>query len=78
MLEKFLLSTENLFDKKLKNWTLMVLIISACVVSVWAFNQTVNANLQANVLSANNAVVPKMDYVMIWGKKYRVILKEVE
>ncbi len=77
MLHKFLLSAEHLFDKKLKNGTLMVLIISSCIVCLGAFNQTVSASMQANVLASQNTAIPEVNIITIAWKQYRVVLEEV-
>ena len=76
MLHKFLLSAEHLFDKKLKNGTLMVLIISACIVCLGAFNQTVSANMQANVLASQDPTA-NINIITIAWKQYKVVLEEV-
>lgn len=78
MLKKFLLSAEHLFDKKLKNGTVMVVIIWCCIVMTWVVNQTAYAsNIQWNVIAAQSTQVEE-NIVIIWWKKYRVTLKEVK
>jgi len=76
MLEKIFKSTEDLFDRKLKNWTVMVVIISSLVTITWILSNTVNANLTANVLSYQKQKI-NYSYIILDGKKYKIILEEV-
>ncbi len=77
MLKKVLKSTENLFDKKLKNGTVMVLIISLCVTFTWILHSTVNASLSANVMQSQKNTV-SAQYIIIDGKKFKILLEEVK
>jgi len=57
MLEKIFKSTEELLDKKLRNGTVMVVIIS-CIITMTGFlNNSVNANLTANVLVSQKQTI---------------------
>ena len=77
MWKKFLKSTTDLFDRKLKNWTVMVVIISTMVTSAGFLSNTVNANMAANVMqSQKNTEINQ--YIVIAGKKYQIILEEVK
>jgi len=77
MWKKFLKSTTDLFDRKLKNWTVMVVIISTMVTSAGFLSNTVNANMTANVMqSQKNTEINQ--YIVIAGKKYQIILEEVK
>ncbi len=77
MFKKFLSSTENLFDKKLKNGTVMVLIISFCITLTGIVIPTTSASLTANVLEAKKNTESNQ-YIIVDGKKFRVILEEVK
>ena len=70
-------SAEDLFDRKMKNWTVMVVIISTLITATWFLTNTVNAGLTANVLqSQKNTEINQ--YIIISWKKYQIILKEVK
>jgi len=57
MLEKIFKSTGDLLDKKLKNGTVMVVIIS-CIITMTGFiNNSVNANLTANILVSKKQAI---------------------
>ena len=81
MFTKFLKSTEDLFDRKLKNGTIMVAIIASCVVMTGAVTHT-SASLTANVLQASKAATSLQatsdQYIIIGWKKYRIVLEEVK
>lgn len=77
MFKKFLLSTENLFDKKLKNGTVMVVIISTCITMTWIIIPTTHASLNASVLESQKNT-EKSQYITLDGKKYKIILEEVK
>ena len=77
MLEKILKSTEELLDKKLRNGTVMVVIIS-CIITMTGFlNNSVNANLTANVLVSQKQTISSSYIILNW-KKYKIILEEVK
>ena len=77
MLEKIFKSTEELLDKKLRNGTVMVVIIS-CIITMTGFlNNSVNANLTANVLVSQKQTISSSYIVLNW-KKYKIILEEVK
>ena len=77
MLEKIFKSTEELLDKKLRNGTVMVVIIS-CIITMTGFlNNSVNANLTANVLVSQKQTISSSYIILNW-KKYKIILEEVK
>ncbi len=77
MFKNFLKSSTDLLDKKLSNWTVMVLIISVLVTLSGFLTNTVNANLTANILqSQKNTEINQ--YIIIGGKKYKIVLEEVK
>jgi len=77
MWKKFINSTTDLFDRKLKNWTVMVVIISTMVTTTGFLSNTVNANMTANVMqSQKNTEINQ--YIIIAGKKYKIVLEEVK
>jgi len=77
MLEKIFKSAEDLFDRKLKNWTVMVVIISSLVTMTGFLSNTVNANLTANVLQVQKKVI-QPNFIVLNGIKYEIIFKEVK
>jgi len=76
MLKRVFKSTEDLLDRKLKNGTVMVVIISSLITMTWLLNMTVNANLTANVLQAKKQNIASSYIILDW-KKYKIILEEV-
>jgi len=76
ILEKFLKSTADLLDKKLKNWTVMVVIISVLVTLSGFLTSTVNANLTADIMQSNKKTEINQ-FIIIDGKKFKIILEEV-
>ena len=77
MLEKIFKSTEELLDKKLRNGTVMVVIIS-CIITMTGFlNNSVNANLTANVLVSQKQTISSSYIILNW-KKYKIILEEIK
>lgn len=77
MFNRFLSSTGHLFDKKLNNGTVMVVIISFCITITWIVIPTTSASLTANVLEAQKNT-DQSQYVIIDGKKFKIILEEVK
>ena len=77
MLDKFLKSTTDLLDKKLKNGTVMVVIISTLVTFSGFLVNWVNANLTADVMQSQMTIETNQ-YVIIGEKKYKIILEEVK
>ena len=77
MSKNFLESTSDLLDKKLSNWTVMVVIISVLITLSGFLTSSVNANLTANVLQAQKNTEINQ-YIIIGEKKYRIILEEVK
>lgn len=75
-LNKILKSTTDLLDKKLKNGTVMVVIISVLVTLSSFLTSSVNANLTADVIQSNKKT-EITQYIIIDGKKYRIVLEEV-
>jgi len=78
MWKKFINSTTDLLDKKLKNGTVMVVIISILVTLSWFLTNPVNANLTANVIQSQNKSIEINQYIVIAGKKYKIVLEEVK
>lgn len=77
MLRKYLKHLGNLIDNKLNNWTVMVVIISIFVTFTWFFSNWVNANLTANIMQSQKNIDINQ-YIVIGGKKYEIVLKEVK
>lgn len=75
-LNKILKSTTDLLDKKLKNGTVMVVIISVLITLSSFLTSSVNANLTADVIQSNKKT-EITQYIIIDGKKYRIVLEEV-
>lgn len=75
-LNKILKSTTDLLDKKLKNGTVMVVIISVLVTLSSFLTSSVNANLTADIIQSNKKT-EITQYIIIDGKKYRIVLEEV-
>jgi len=76
MLKKFIKSAEDLFDRKLKNWTVMVVIICSMISATGFLTSSVNASLTANILqSQKNTEINQ--YIIIGWKKYKIVLEEV-
>ena len=78
MWRKFINSTTDLFDKKLKNGTVMVVIISTLITSAGFLSNTVNANLTANIYQSQKNTIQIEQYIIIGGKKYKIVLEEVK
>jgi len=78
MWRKFINSTTDLFDKKLKNGTVMVVIISTLITSAGFLSNTVNANLTANIYQSQKNTIQVEQYIIIGGKKYKIVLEEVK
>jgi len=76
-IEKKFKQIADIIDKKFKNWTVMVVIISSLIVGSWFLNATVNADLTANILQTQNKK-ENIQYLIIDWKKYKVILEEVK
>ena len=76
MLKRLFRSTEDLLDRRLKNGTVMVVIISSLITMTWFLNMTVNANLTANVLQSKKQNITS-SYVFLDWKKYKIVLEEV-
>ena len=76
-IEKKFKQITDIIDKKFKNWTVMVVIISSLIVGSWFLNATVNADLTANILQTQNKK-ENIQYLIINWKKYKVILEEVK
>ena len=77
-IEKFLKSTTDLLDKKLKNGTVMVLIIANLITAIWFLSNTANANLTANVIESQKNTIQAEQYIIIDGKKFKILLEEVK
>jgi hypothetical protein len=79
MIKKIIKLYYDFFDKKLNNSTLVVLIISAFVLSVWVFipnNWIISASYKTNIIESNNRERPESIIIINW-KKYRLILEEI-
>ncbi len=77
MLNKFLTSTENLLNKKLNNGSVMVVIIAFCIVCTWIIVPSAHATVTTNVLQSQKNT-EDLQYIIIDGKKFRIILEEVK
>jgi multisubunit Na+/H+ antiporter MnhG subunit len=56
----------------------MVVIISILVTLSWFLTNPVNANLIANVIQSQNKSIEINQYIVIAGKKYKIVLEEVK
>lgn len=80
MLHKFFKSYSNFFDKKLENWTIVVLIIAILIVVVsiliweswWSILKSKN-----NVLEISQNNPNKHNIIEIQWTKYKITLEEV-
>lgn len=73
MLKNFIENYYKLFDEKLKNWTIIVLIIAILIISVWNItnvsNKEIFVNSKTNLLE--NSI--KNEIIILNGKTYRLI-----
>jgi len=77
VLNKFLTSTENLLNKKLNNGSIMVVIIAFCIVCTGIIIPNAHAKVTTNVLESQKNT-ESFQYIIIDGKKFRIILEEVK
>ena len=77
-MKKYIKKFEDIFDRKLKNWTVVVVIIGFLITITWLFTNWVNANLTANVLQSQKNTIQTEQYIIIDGKKFKIILEEVK
>ena len=76
-IEKILKLIADLIDKKFKNGTVMVVIISTLITLSGFLTSTVNANLTADIMQSNKKTEINQ-FIIIDGKKYKIILEEVK
>jgi len=76
-IEKILKMTADLLDKKLKNGTVMVVIISVLITLSGFLTSTVNANLTADLMQSDRKTEINQ-FIIINGKKFKIILEEVK
>lgn len=73
MLKNFIENYYKLFDEKLENWTIIVLIIAILIISVWNItnvsNKEIFVNSKTNLLE--NSI--KNEIIILNGKTYRLI-----
>lgn len=73
MLKRFIKNYYKLFDEKLENWTVIVLIIAFLITSVWsAANADNKSNLtfaKANILETKTT----SEIIIINGKTYQLV-----
>jgi len=77
MLREKFKEISDLIDKKLRNWTIMVVIVANLILATWFITNNVNANLTANLLESQKKVEVSQ-YIVIEGKKYKIILEKVD
>ena len=77
MLREKFKEISDLIDKKLRNWTIMVVIVANLILATWFITNNVNANLTANLLESQKKVEVSQ-YIFIEGKKYKIILEKVD
>lgn len=78
MLEKFVKSYYNFFDKKLKNSTLVVFLISILIILIWIIFSSDESLLYSrnSLLQANNTI--QENVIIIDWIKYKIILKKLD
>ena len=76
-IEKIFKLTADILDKKLKNGTVMVVIISVLITLSGFLTSTVNANITADIMQSNKKTEINQ-FIIIDGKKYKIILEEVK
>lgn len=64
----------ELFDKKLENGTIIVLIISLCILFAWAFIPHSSSYGKADIFQASSQT---KNIITIEGKQYEVVFKEL-
>lgn len=75
MLNRFVKNYYKLFDEKLKNWTVIVLIIAFLIASVWNVTHAswkekqTNNYLKANILEINTW----NEYIKVNWKTYKLV-----
>lgn len=74
ILKKTIKTYYKLLDEKLQNWTIMVLVISAFIISTWLITKENNITLytKSNILDINNI---ENNTIHINWVKYELILK---
>lgn len=74
ILKKTIKTYYKLLDEKLQNWTIMVLVISAFIISTWLITKENNVTLytKSNILDINNI---ENNTIHINWVKYELILK---
>ena len=55
----------------------MVVIVANLILATWFITNNVNANLTANLLESQKKVEVSQ-YIVIEGKKYKIILEKVD
>jgi len=77
VLQKFLTSTENLLNEKLNNGSVMVVIIAFCIVCTGIIIPSAHAKVTTNILESQRNT-QNFQYIIIDGKKFKIILEEVK
>jgi len=72
MLKNFIKNYYKLFDEKLENWTVIVLIIAFLITSVW---NVTNASSKSNLFVKANILETKTtsEIIVINGKTYKLV-----
>lgn len=77
---KFLKHYYDFFDSKLSDSSLVVWIIWLLILWVWYFwwqqNSYASSSLKSSIMESN--VLDTQNIVMIWWKKYKLILQEIQ
>ena len=74
MTEVFVANYYNLFDKKIENSTLIVLIICLCILFVWIITPASwTASYKSNVYESNQV----KNTITIDGENYEIVLKKL-
>jgi hypothetical protein len=73
----------KLFDEKLENSTLVVLIIALIIVLFWSVvqNQSIDIYSKSNLLERTHEPIPSLsnqDIIFIEWKKYQVVFQETK
>lgn len=78
MLEKFIKSYYNLFDKKIKHGTSVIFIILIIIIFVWIIFSSSDVLLYSrnSVLQSNN--IYQGNIIMIWWIQYKIVFEKLD
>lgn len=76
MIEKFVQSYYDFFDKKIWDSTIVVALIGVMIFLAWFLSHENVNNYKSNILEYNNKNYDSM--VSIDGKKYKIVFEEIK